>query len=136
MVRRVLCCGTFDHLHPGHESFLQQAAALGDELCVVVARDENVQRIKARRPDGSETARLEAVTAVSCVDDARLGYEGSNFLRVVEDIKPDVIAIGYDQQVPSGLSDAFPSCEIVVLKPFQPDRYKSSLFRKDQCPNV
>ena len=36
--KRVMCCGTFDYLHPGHLSFIAQAAALGDDLYVVVAR--------------------------------------------------------------------------------------------------
>ena len=48
--KRVMCCGTFDYLHPGHLSFIAQAAALGDELYVVVARAANVQRIKGHLP--------------------------------------------------------------------------------------
>ena len=59
--RRVMCCGTFDYLHPGHLSFIEQAAALGDELYVVVARDENVQRIKGHYPDHREEDRKAAI---------------------------------------------------------------------------
>ena len=129
MSKRVLCCGTFDHLHPGHESFLRQAADLGDELFVVVARDENVHRIKGRFPDEKEEARLAAVAGVECVNDARLGYPGQDFLRVVEDIGPSIIALGYDQHAPPKLSEAFPNCEIAVLTPYHPEKYKSSLFR-------
>ena len=62
--RRVLCCGTFDYLHPGHLSFLKQAAALGDDLHVVIARDENVLRIKGVAPDHAETKRQEMVAEV------------------------------------------------------------------------
>ena len=58
---RVLCCGTFDYLHPGHRSFIAQAAALGDELFVVVARDENVRRIKGHYPDQSQEERKAAL---------------------------------------------------------------------------
>ena len=126
---RVLGCGTFDHFHPGHEAFLRQALSLGDELFVVVARDQNVRRIKGRVPDQEETARLAAVTAHEAVDDARLGYPGSDFLRVVADINPDIIALGYDQRAPKGLAEAFPECEIVTLDAFEPERYKSSLMR-------
>jgi FAD synthetase len=129
MSNRVLCCGTFDHLHPGHESFLRQAADLGDELFVVVARDENVCRIKGRFPDENEEVRLAAVAALEFVDDSRLGYPGQNFLRVVEDIGPTIIALGYDQHAPPKLADAFPDCEITVLTPYHPEKYKSSLFR-------
>ena len=127
--RRVLGCGTFDHFHPGHEAFLCQALSLGDELFVVVARDQNVRRIKGRVPDQEENARLAAVTAHEAVDDARLGYPGSDFLRVVADINPDIIALGYDQRAPKGLAEAFPECEIVTLDAFEPERYKSSLMR-------
>ena len=127
--RRVLGCGTFDHFHPGHEAFLRQALSLGDELFVVVARDQNVRRIKGHVPDQEENARLAAVTAHEAVDDARLGYPGSDFLRVVADINPDIIALGYDQRAPKGLAEAFPECEIVTLDAFEPERYKSSLMR-------
>ena len=98
MGTRVLCCGTFDFLHPGHISFLQQAARLGDELWVVVARDENVSRLKGRRPVHDEGERLAQVARLDWVDRARLGNPGPDFLRVVEEIRPDLIALGYDQK--------------------------------------
>lgn len=130
MVRRVLCCGTFDHLHPGHEAFLRQAADLGDELVVVVARDENVARLKGRGPSQGEEARLAAVAEVGFVTAARLGNRGADLLRVVTESAPDIIALGYDQRAPAGLAEAFPGCQIVALKPFHPDKYKSSLIRE------
>ena len=128
--RRVLCCGTFDHFHPGHRSFLEQAARLGEELCVVVARDGNVERLKGRAPDHDEETRLAAVRAQEIVHEARLGHPGANLLKVVADVDPDIIALGYDQRVPRGLAEAFPDCEIVTLESFEPERYKSSLIRR------
>ena len=127
--RRVLCCGTFDHFHPGHAAFLRQAAALGEELWVVVARDENVERIKGRRPDQDEQERLAAVAGHESVREARLGYPGADFLRVVRDIAPDVIALGYDQKAPPRLAESFPQVQIATLDPYEPDKYKSSLMR-------
>jgi FAD synthetase len=124
-----LCCGTFDYFHPGHDSFLKQAAALGDRLYVVVARDANVKRIKGKAPDQDEDLRLRSVAAHASVDDARLGYPGADFLRVVRDIEPQLIALGYDQRSPAGLAEAFPNCRIITLDAYQPDRYKSSLMR-------
>ena len=129
--RRVLCCGTFDHFHPGHESFLSQAAALGTELFVVVARDENVERIKGRLPDHCEEKRRTSVEESGLADVVRLGNKGANLLQVVSEIAPEVIALGYDQQAPGGLAGAFPQCEIVTLKPHRADIYKSSLFRHE-----
>ena len=127
--KRVMCCGTFDYLHPGHLSFIAQAAALGDELYVVVARDANVQRIKGNLPDHREDDRRAALARMSEVDDVRLGYSGQNLLRVVGDISPHIIALGYDQGRPPGLAEAFPDCELVVLLPHHPEKYKSSIYR-------
>ena len=115
MGKRVLSCGTFDHLHPGHESFLQQAAALGTELCVVVARDENVERLKGRHPDHDEEERMAALGELPYVTEVRLGYPGKNLLRVVEEIAPDIIALGYDQKSPPGLREAFPDLELKLV---------------------
>ncbi len=128
--KRVLACGTFDLLHPGHESFLQQAAALGDDLWVVVARDENVERLKGRAPAQSESQRLAAVRCLETVQQAQLGLPGKDFLKVVSQIVPDVIALGYDQRAPAGLADAYPLCRIVTLKAHEPERYKTSLLRQ------
>lgn len=129
MGKRVLCCGTFDHLHPGHLSFLQQAAALGTELVVVVARDENVKRLKGRYPDHGEEERRSRVAALQLASQVRLGYPGGDFLKIVAEIQPDIIALGYDQKAPPGLQEAFPRSQIIVLQPHYPEKYKSSLFR-------
>ncbi len=132
MTTRVLCCGTFDYLHPGHESFLRQAASLGDELYVVIARDENVHRIKGHYPDHGEEARRTQVESLGIADRVQLGYEGQNLLQVVGDIAPDVIALGYDQRCPPELATRFPNCKVVVLEAHQPERYKSSFIRQRQ----
>jgi len=76
MPKRVLCCGTFDYLHPGHESFLKQAAKLADELVVVVARDENVKRLKGRSPDHKEEVRRARVEGLGIAQKVQLGYAG------------------------------------------------------------
>ena len=127
---RVLCCGTFDHFHLGHESFLKQAAALGKELYVVVARDENVIRIKGRAPDNNEEKRKFIVDASGIADVVKLGNRGTKFLQIVKDINPDIIALGYDQNPPQFLSETFPKCKIITLESYCPEIYKSSLYRQ------
>jgi 3,4-dihydroxy 2-butanone 4-phosphate synthase len=92
---RVMATGVFDILHPGHLSFLSQARNLGDELVVVVARDPTVIRQK-RHPVNSERARREMVEALGIVDLAVLGYV-SDPMRIVQELRPDIIALGYDQ---------------------------------------
>ena len=127
---RVLCCGTFDYLHPGHESFLTQASLLGDELIVVIARDSNVGKLKGRLPDHDEITRKKKVEKLGIAVNVVLGHEGMNLLRIVSEINPDVIALGYDQRPPNKLSEQFPKIRIKRLDSFEPEKFKSSVIRK------
>ena len=89
--------GVFDIIHLGHIHYLQGAKDLGDELVVVVARDSTVRALK-HEPITNENMRRELVQNLKPVDKAVLGYEGDRF-RTVEELKPDIIALGYDQEV-------------------------------------
>lgn len=92
---RVLATGTFEILHPGHLLFLDEAKRLGDELFVIIGRDVNVKKRK-RRSIIPEEQRLEMVSALRMVDKAMLGNE-KDIYEPLYTIKPDIIAIGYDQ---------------------------------------
>jgi FAD synthetase len=92
---RVMASGVFDILHPGHLRYLQEAKDLGDELVVVVATDATVRRRK-HEPITPDKMRLELVSSLKMVDQAYLGSDGDMF-GVVERIRPDIIALGYDQ---------------------------------------
>src|SRR3989475_1369849 len=94
-VVRVRPTGVFDLLHPGHVYFLREARALGDELWVVVARDSTARKFK-HEPIMPEAARFQMVEALKPVDPAVLGHEG-NIYDILDEIRPDIIAIGYDQ---------------------------------------
>ncbi len=94
MTSRVVAQGTFDILHPGHLHYLREAAAMGDELHVVVARSDNVTH-KAP-PVVPDEQRREMLAALDPVDHARLGHPDDIFVPI-EEIEPDVIALGYDQ---------------------------------------
>lgn len=91
---RVLATGTFDLLHPGHLTYLKECKALGDELYVIVARDSMIRH--KPKPVIPEDQRLEMINALKMVDKAILGSDEDIFLPLIE-IKPDVIALGYDQ---------------------------------------
>jgi len=90
-----MATGVFDLLHPGHVYFLREARKLGDELWVVVARDSTARKFK-HDPITSESSRLQMVEALRPVDRAVLGHEGDIY-RILDEIRPDVIALGYDQ---------------------------------------
>lgn len=93
----VLVGGVFDLIHPGHIHTLQAARAQGDVLIVVIARISTAAMIKKdRRIYHNEKLRAELVSSLRLVDLAILGREGTLY-ETVEHIKPDVIALGYDQ---------------------------------------
>jgi len=98
--RVVLASGVFDLLHLGHVKFLEEAKRAGGEdskLIVVVARDSTVQRMKGVKPIISEENRRALVEALKVVDEAILGFEEMDMGKVLESVKPDVVAVGYDQ---------------------------------------
>ncbi|GAB7020424.1 adenylyltransferase/cytidyltransferase family protein [Halostagnicola bangensis] len=92
--RTVVAQGTFDILHPGHVHYLEQAAAMGDELVVIVARKTNVDHKES--PVCSGRQRRAVIDSLEVVDEAVLGHEEDIFLPI-EEIDPDVIALGHDQ---------------------------------------
>ena len=92
----VVAAGTFDIIHPGHVEFLRYASSFGNKLYVIVARDSSVRRIKGREPVFPEDARLRLVSSIRYVYRAVLGDE-SDFLKPLEEIRPDVVVLGPDQ---------------------------------------
>jgi len=97
----VLASGAFDLLHYGHLKFLQEAKKAGGKnarLVVVVASDKTVKRRKGKKPVLPERQRKALVEALKPVDSAILGYEDVSYEKILEKVKPDVIAVGYDQK--------------------------------------
>ena len=95
-IRVVLAGGVFDIIHPGHIHTLRAAKALGNVLVVVIATDKTAQKMKNRIPLHNMELRKDLVRSLSMVDYAVVGYEGDIF-KSVEIIKPNIIALGYDQ---------------------------------------
>ncbi|MDE1827289.1 MAG: FAD synthase [Thaumarchaeota archaeon] len=95
-IRVVLAGGVFDIIHPGHIHTLRGAKALGNVLVVVVATDATAQKMKKRVPLHNMELRRDLVGSLSMVDYAVVGREGDIF-KTVERIKPNIVALGYDQ---------------------------------------
>lgn len=98
--RIVLASGVFDLLHLGHVKFLEEAKKAGGkdaELIVIIARDSTVEKNKGRKPVMPENQRRALVESLKVVDEAVLGFEEFDIDDVIKRIKPDVIALGYDQ---------------------------------------
>ncbi len=95
-IRVILAGGVFDIIHPGHIHTLRAAKALGNVLIVVIATDQTAQKMKHRLPLHNMELRRDLVNSLLMVDHAVVGHEGDIF-KTVELVRPDIIALGYDQ---------------------------------------
>ena len=97
----VLAAGVFDLLHYGHIRYLEEAKKIGgpgSRLVVIVARDETVKRIKGTDPVIPEDQRRAVIEALKVVDEALLGFEDLDLDRVLQQVKPDIVVVGHDQE--------------------------------------
>ena len=126
----VLASGTFDLLHLGHVKYLEEAKKAGGRgatLFVIVARDRTVEKRKGEKPVMPEEHRRALVESLKVVDEAVLGYEDFDIGSVIEKIKPDVIAVGYDQR---GIEEQV--CKAVAQKKLPVQVVRISKFGKDE----
>jgi FAD synthetase len=96
-LRVIFVGGAFQIIHPGHVYTLKTAKSLGDFLVVSVARDSTIRERRKKDPLNDENARRDLVSSIRYVDAAILGSE-TDIYETVKFVKPDVIALGYDQQ--------------------------------------
>ncbi len=132
----VLTSGVFDLLHLGHVRFLEEAKRTGgpdSELIVIIARDRTVEKRKGRKPIMAENQRCALVESLKVVDKALLGYETFDLEEVIEKIKPDIIALGYDshsgsieREVRNHVKEKGLKIEIVKIGHFGEDELDSS----------
>lgn len=100
-MKTVLAAGVFDLLHYGHIRYLEEAKKAGGQdarLVVIVARDETVRRLKGHPPIIPEDQRRAVIEALKVVDEALLGHEEMDLIQVIEQVKPDIVVMGHDQQ--------------------------------------
>jgi FAD synthetase len=136
----VLATGVFDLLHLGHVRFLVESKRRGGpgaRLVVVVARDQTVFNRKGRRPILPEHQRRELVASLRAVDSAILGHQNLDMLGILEEVKPDIICVGYDQQeikrsVKTLIKNARLHILVVQIPKFGPDGLNSSTKVKDR----
>ena len=130
----VLASGTFDLLHYGHVKYLEEAKKIGGknaELIVIVARDSTIKKRKGRKPVMPEDQRRSLVEALKVVDEAILGYEDFDMIKVVEKTNPDIIAVGHDQsdierEVRKALAKEGIAIQVVRVGRFGKDELNSS----------
>jgi cytidyltransferase-like protein len=131
----VMAGGAFDIIHPGHIETLEQAKALGDVLVVSVARDSTFERNKKRKPQHGEILRKELVSSLRMVDAAVLGSV-TNIFETVLLLKPEIIALGYDQfhseeKITEEIKSHGLRTKVVRLQSSNPKIKTSSIVNKD-----
>ncbi len=91
--------GSFDLLHPGHISSLQQSKSACDRLIVGLNTDASVRRYKGEnRPIQNEMSRATVLAALEIVDQVVL-FDDDTPLSLIEAILPDVLVKGADYTI-------------------------------------
>ena len=140
----VLASGTFDLLHLGHVKFLEEAKRAGgedSELIVVVATDKTVKQRKGVKPIMPEDQRRALVEALKMVNKSILGYEIFDMGKVIEKTKPNIIAVGYDQdsieeEVKKTIKERGLKLQIARIGQFKKDELSSSSRIKRKIINI
>ncbi len=132
----VVVFGTFDKVHKGHQYLLNQAKQLGDTLTVVIARDSTVLKVKGKSCLLNQEERKHFISLEPSVDAAVLGNQDDPYL-IIETLKPNIIALGYDQNVfvdnlKQILIDRGVDAQIVRIASYLPKLYKSSIINYDK----
>ena len=123
---KVVATGVFDIIHMGHAHFLNAAKEHGNHLTVIVANDATVRKMKGE-PILSDERRSEVVSQLKPVDEVVIGRTGYMLDIIVDEIKPDVIALGFDQrlfttkELEAKLSDRGLEVKVVRLKEMEQD---------------
>lgn len=124
---------------------LRQAKELGDYLIVAVAPDNVVTEIKGKVCVRRSGERIQEVRDEHIADEVVLGDKLLDNWSVLKKYKPDIVALGYDQDELKAALDAHFSSrqaqdnsgelensakkpKLIMLKAFKPDQYKSSLL--------
>ncbi len=94
---KVMASGVFDIIHLGHIHYLKESKAFGDFLIVVVASDYTATK-HGKSLIFNENERVQMVQELKPVDQAIVGHSVDNIFKTVEEIKPDIITLGYDQK--------------------------------------
>ncbi len=129
----ILVFGVFDLLHDGHRHFLREAKKLGNKLVAVISRDETSLILKGKLPENLLAERMENLRKENLADEIIKGDEIIGSWEVLRNVKPDIVALGYDQQnleteLRFFIAKNKINCELIFIKPFGDGSLHSSSF--------
>jgi D-glycero-beta-D-manno-heptose 1-phosphate adenylyltransferase len=91
--------GVFDIVHKGHNTYLLQAAELGNRLIVGVNSDSSTKRLKGeQRPIMDQYSRAFNLASHTYVD-AVILFEEDTPMNLITTLKPDILAKGGDYTI-------------------------------------
>jgi len=92
----VLANGTFDVVHGGHISYLEDARSHGHVLVVGLNSDESVRKLKGEgRPICNLQERLTVLESVRCID-FLVVFDETTCENLLRTLRPDIHAKGTD----------------------------------------
>ena len=102
-MKKVVCVsGGFDPIHVGHVRMIQEAAALGDELVVIINNDHWLRKKKGYvfMPQDQRREIIEGLKGVtrSVFTSHELNDEDRSVCRELREIRPDIFANGGDRK--------------------------------------
>lgn len=133
-MKTVMIFGTFDILHAGHLDMFRQAKSYGDRLVAVVSKDATTLDVKGNAPFHTHEERKDFLGALKDIDEAVSGHTDDVY-RIIAEVKPHVIALGYDQKVfvddlAQKITEFGLETEIVRLSPYKPNDRKTSKIKE------
>jgi D-glycero-beta-D-manno-heptose 1-phosphate adenylyltransferase len=91
--------GCFDIVHRGHNTYLLQAAELGNRLVVAVNSDDSVRRLKGDgRPVVDQDSRAMNLAMQTFID-AVIIFDEDTPQQLIERLRPDVLVKGGDYTI-------------------------------------
>jgi FAD synthetase len=130
--KKILVFGSFDGIHEGHIYFLNEAKKLGD-LYISVASDESVRFRKWKDPKHDAKTRMQDMINLNIALDVILGDTTPTTWSPIAQVRPDIVAIGYDQdslEAALKTPQAKYGFEIIKIKGYKENELHSSIINK------
>jgi cytidyltransferase-like protein len=137
MYTNVLIFGTFDGLHDGHKTYIEEAYRLGEHVTVSITPGETILTLKGYKPRYTEEERSALLRAIFPSLEIVLGDTDIASWNILETVRPDAIVLGYDQEelAQSIIKSTYVErnkTPILRARAHRPDTHHNSLLHNQQ----